>query len=164
MKYLYVTLTRTGLATMDNDAKSCYDRIICNLAIIISQHYGVSSNTASMQAATLQKMLFRIRTAIRDSRKHYSHTTKTPIHGTGQGSCAFPAIWLLVSSLLMDCLYILGNGMTIKDVMGKRTLRQLIDGFVDDTSLFTNLITTFVESNDIKELTSRLQHNMIAWK
>jgi hypothetical protein len=25
MKYLYSILTRTGLATMDNDAKSCYD-------------------------------------------------------------------------------------------------------------------------------------------
>jgi hypothetical protein len=64
----------------------------------------------------------------------------------------------------MDCLYTLGNGMTVKDVLGKRTLRQLIDGFVDDTSLFTNLLNTIIESNDIKELTSRLQHDMIAWK
>jgi hypothetical protein len=58
-----------------------------------------------MQAETLQKMLFRIRTAIGDSKKSYSNSSKTPIHGTGQGSCASPAIWLLVSSLLMDCLY-----------------------------------------------------------
>jgi hypothetical protein len=164
MKYLYATLTRTGLATMDNDAKSCYDWIICNLAMIISQHYGVSNSAASMQAPTLQKMLFQIRTAIGDSKKNYSHSTNTPIHGTGQGSCALPAIWLLVSSLLMDCLYILGNSMTIQDVFGKQKLRQLIDGFVDDTSLFTNLLNTIVESNDIKELTLRLQYNMIAWK
>jgi hypothetical protein len=142
MKYLYATLTRTGLATMDNDAKSCYDRIICNLAMMISQHYGVPNDAASMQAETLQKMLFHIRTAIGDSKQHYSHSMETPIHGTGQGSCASPAIWLLVSSLLMDCLYTLGNGMTIKDVLGQRTLWQMIDGFVDDTSLFTNLLNT----------------------
>jgi hypothetical protein len=153
---LYATLTRTGLASMDNDAKSCYDRIICNLAMMISQHDGASNEAASMQAETIQKMLFRIRTAIGDSKHHYSRSTDTPIHGTGQGSCASPAIWLLVCSLLTDCLYLLGNSLTIKDVLGKRTLLQLIDGFVDDTSLFTNLLNTLVESNDIEDLTSRL--------
>jgi rhamnose utilization protein RhaD (predicted bifunctional aldolase and dehydrogenase) len=55
MKYLYAILTRTGLATMDNDAKSCYDRIICNLAMIVSQYFGVSARAAKMQATTLQK-------------------------------------------------------------------------------------------------------------
>jgi hypothetical protein len=40
----------------------------------------------------------------------------------------------------------------------------LIDGFVDDTSLFTNLLNTIIESNDIEELTSQLRHDMIAWK
>jgi hypothetical protein len=34
MKYLYSRLTRTGMATMDNDAKSCYDRIICTFPMI----------------------------------------------------------------------------------------------------------------------------------
>jgi hypothetical protein len=46
MKCLYGILTRTGIATMDNDAKSCYDRIICNLAMIISQYFGVNKNAA----------------------------------------------------------------------------------------------------------------------
>jgi hypothetical protein len=117
-----------------------------------------------MQAETLQKMIFRIRTAIGDSKRSYRHSTSTPIHGTGQGSCASPDIWLLVCSLLMDCLSTMGHGMTLYDVFGKRTLRQLIDGFVDDTSLFTDLIKTFLDRNDIALLKSRLQHDMIAWK
>jgi hypothetical protein len=41
MKYLYAHLTRTMLGTIDNDAKSCFDRIICNLAMAISSYYGV---------------------------------------------------------------------------------------------------------------------------
>jgi hypothetical protein len=164
MKYLYATLTRTGLATMDNNAKSCYDRITCNLAMMVSQYYGVSKEAASTQAETLQKMLYRIRTAIGDSKNSYSHSTTTPIHRTGQGSCASPAIWLLVSSLLMDCLYQIGYGMVMIDVFGDRTLRQLIDGFVDNTSLLTNLISTLLESNDVEHLTTRLRHDMNAWK
>jgi hypothetical protein len=112
MKYLYATLTRTGLATMDNDAKSCYDRIICNLAMIVSQYFGMSTTAEATQAETLQQMCFRICTALGDSKISYSHSETTPIHGTGQGSCASPAIWLLVSSLLMDCLFKIWHGMT----------------------------------------------------
>jgi hypothetical protein len=54
--------------------------------------------------------------------------------------------------------------MTFHDVIGNRTLRQLIDGFVDDTSLFSNLLRSSVDCNDIESLTSRLRHDMIAWK
>jgi hypothetical protein len=136
MKYLYAMLTRTGLATMDNDAKSCYDRIICNLAMMVSQNFGVNQEAASMQAETLQQMCFRIRTALGDSKNFYKHSSSTPIHGTGQGSCASPAIWLLVSSLLMDCLKQIRHGMTLNDVLGKRTLRQLINRLVDDMTRF----------------------------
>jgi hypothetical protein len=38
MKYLYSSLTRTPLATIDNDAKSCFDRIVCGLAMAISMY------------------------------------------------------------------------------------------------------------------------------
>jgi hypothetical protein len=67
MKYLYSRLTKTNLATMDNDAKSCYDRIICNIAMIISQYYGVNCSMASLHATTLKKMKYRLRTALGDS-------------------------------------------------------------------------------------------------
>jgi hypothetical protein len=30
MKYMYSSMTRTQLGTVDNDAKSCYDQIMCN--------------------------------------------------------------------------------------------------------------------------------------
>jgi hypothetical protein len=38
MKYLYAVTTRTPLGTIDNDAKSCYDRMICNLSTLISYY------------------------------------------------------------------------------------------------------------------------------
>jgi hypothetical protein len=103
-----------------------------------------------------------------DSKNFYKHLTKTPVHGTGQGSCSSPAIWLLISSILMDCLSKLGNGLTMQDVMGTEfsleSLRQWIDGFVDNTSLFTNITRSFGDTNDIRELTNRLRQDMIAWK
>ena len=44
---------------MDNDAKAFYDMIICNLAITISQYFGMPQNTYNMQAKPLENMEFR---------------------------------------------------------------------------------------------------------
>jgi hypothetical protein len=58
-------------------------------------------------------MKFRLRKALGDSVKTYQHSYETPIHGTGQGSCASPTKWLLISIILMDCLSELGGGMRL---------------------------------------------------
>ena len=58
MKYLYSNITRTGLATMDNDAKSCFDRIICNLAMMISRYFGMTKRACKMHGMTLKKMRY----------------------------------------------------------------------------------------------------------
>jgi hypothetical protein len=140
-KYLYSTLTRTNLLTMDNDAKACYDRIICNLAMLISQYYGMPQHACKTQAKTIEQMKFYIRTAIGISDESYQHTTETPIHGSGQGSCASPTLWLLISSLLMRILESRAKGMTMQDIIkDNKEIISAIDGFVDDTSLFTNLL------------------------
>jgi hypothetical protein len=57
MKYLYSRLIITGLVTMDNDAKSCYDQIVCNFAMIVSKYFGISSKAESTQAQTLLKCI-----------------------------------------------------------------------------------------------------------
>jgi hypothetical protein len=63
-----------------------------------------------------------------------------PIHGTGQGSCASLAIWLLVSSFIMDILQDHATGMNMVDIQTKYApIIHWIEGFVDDNSIFTNL-------------------------
>jgi hypothetical protein len=140
MKYTYSKMTRTPLLTIDNDAKSCFDRILCNVAMLISQYFGVDINACNLQSTNLEKSQFRIRTGLGDSTTTYSHSCKTPIHGTGQGSCSSPAIWLLTSSFIMDLLQENGHGMSMEDVeYFKKIRQQFIEGFVDDNSIFTNL-------------------------
>jgi hypothetical protein len=160
MKYLYAHLTRTGMATMDNDAKSCYDRIICNLAMMVSKYFGMSARACSTHATTLKNMRFRLRTALGDSGRFYNHTEATPVHGSGQGSCASPCLWLLISSILMDCLAELGTGMTMADVTTLQTIQQWIEGFVDDTSLFANTIPF---KDNLPDLKTNLAHDMQLW-
>jgi hypothetical protein len=115
------------------------------------------------QATTLKKMQYRLRTALGDSKQYYQHSEKTPIHGTGQGSCASPCIWLLISSILMDCLAELGGGVVMKDVT-PGTIQQWIEGFVDDSSLFSNLPRDNKNPNDVKLLHEKLRRDMILWR
>jgi hypothetical protein len=160
-KYQYARFTRTSLGTIDNDAKSCYDRIIISVAMLISKYYGIPNNFCRMQAENLKKTKFHIRTAAGDSKEFYCHTENDPIYGTGQGSCASPAIWLFISSFIMDCLQEQGNGMCMYNISKTtQSVMSWIEGFVDDTSIFTNLE---YYHNDIKTLKKKLTEDGNRW-
>ena len=160
-KYLYSELTRTALLTMDNDAKACYDRIICNLAMLASQYYGMPVEACQTHAKTLRAMEFHLRTALGVSEKFYKHTTTTPVHGSGQGSCASPTLWLILSSILMKSLEQQTSGMTISPIGVKdQPIETIIDGFVDDTSIFVNL--PFYETNQA-QIFQKLQDATGKW-
>lgn len=121
----------------------------------------MTTRACQMQSSTLQKMQFRLRTALGESLRQYKHTPTAPIHGSGQGSCASPCLWLLISSLLIDCLEDLGGGMTMRDINNVSFIKQWLDGYVDDTSLFTNLPT--VVEDDIQGVATSLQNDMRSW-
>jgi hypothetical protein len=87
--------------------------------VIISQYYGLSTKTVNAQGQILKQMKYRLRTVLGDSKKFYYHTIDSSIHGTGQGSCASPDLWLLISSTLMNCLAELAGGMTMADAVDK---------------------------------------------
>jgi hypothetical protein len=157
MKYTYSKLTRTPLITVDNDAKSCFDWILCNVAMMVSQYFGITNTLCNLQSTNLKNSTFQIRTAAGDSAETYQHSKTTPVHGTGQGSCASPAIWLLISSFIMDLLEQNANGMELHDIDSRvKIIQKWIDGFVDDNSIFTNL--SFGNSNLIK-LLEKAQHD-----
>ena len=92
------------LVQTNYDATSCYDRIIINLAMLVSRKYGVPFLIALTNACTLEQAIYRIRTELGVSTDSYSHCRDHPIHGTGQGSGNSPArIWCFLSSVLFDC-------------------------------------------------------------
>ena len=159
MKYLNSALTRSPMATMDNDAKSCYDRVIASLALLISHHYGVPESICKTVGDTLQRMKFRIRTAMGISEDFYSHTEHTPIHGVGQGGTASPAFWLLISSILFDCYEKRAQGMKLQDPTGVYSVQQWLEALVDDTSIFTNVAA----NKNVGELVKALESDAQYW-
>ena len=85
--------SRKSFVQTNYDAMSCYDRIIPNLAMLVSRKFGVSQAITEMNAATLEHAEYRIRTEMGVAETGYVHTNSWPIYGTGQGSGNSPMIW-----------------------------------------------------------------------
>jgi hypothetical protein len=142
---------------MDNDAKSCFDRILCVIAMIVSMYYGIPLLAAIVHAKTLHDMQYKIKTALGPSNLSYKHSEITPIHGTGQGSCASPAVWVHISSTLMDIHKEKAFGFEAHSVKKNYTIKIFNQGFVDDTSLPVN------GGANITALRNRLNHDAQRW-
>jgi hypothetical protein len=161
MKYSVAWLTGTMLANGDNDAKLCYDRIIVSLCMIISAHFGMTRAARKTHAKTSEQMEFRLRAAMGTCTKSYTNTVENPVHGMGQGSSSLSAHWLLISLLIMDCLAGMGTSMQLLDPGNEETLKQWIDGFVDNTLLFVNLQQ---DKDNIKQLSKTLTEDLGLWE
>ena len=64
LKYDLSYLTRRSLFNFDNDASSCYDRIIVPLASVINRKYGMHRSIVATHAKTLQEARFHLKTLL----------------------------------------------------------------------------------------------------
>jgi hypothetical protein len=85
------------------DATACYDRIVPNLAMMVSKRFGVPHHNTVTNAKTLQSAEYRICMDLGMAETGYKHSDKRPIYGTGQGSGNSPMIWCFLSSILLNC-------------------------------------------------------------
>ena len=134
LKYDLSYLTRRTLVNFDNDATSCYDRIIVPFASLINRKYGLHSKIVAVHSDTLKQARFHLKTSTGVSSKFYSPSLQFPIHGTGQGSGNSPSIWLFISSTLFDVHNSLAQGATFISPDGKLSVRYSMIGFVDDST------------------------------
>lgn len=154
--------SRKALIQTNYDATSCYDRIIPNLAALVSQRFGVPQPTVQTNMVTLQHAKYRLRTELGLSEHHYTHEDASPIYGTGQGSGNSPMIWCFLSSILFDCYEKRAHG-AVYDTPDKRHRTKLyMVGYVDDSNGQTN---SFTADNQppTSELLQKAQHDAQQW-
>ena len=130
--YSIVRLTKAQGSTFDNDAKSCFDRIVMLLPSILSQRLGMPAKACQLFLATLEKIKYHTKTIHGISEATYSTSADHTIHGPGQGSKAAPAIWTVVSCYLLAQMHLKSRGVSITDPQNNITHHQSSSGFVDD--------------------------------
>jgi hypothetical protein len=126
--------TRKSLINFDNDAASCYDRIIPALASLIGRKFGLHKNVVFVYAKTLAETKYKLKTSLGVSDEFYENCQAFPIYGTGQGSGNSPAIWCIVSSVLFSCHQDKAHGAFFCTPDEKTSVSLSMIGFVDDST------------------------------
>ena len=155
--------SRKMLVQTNYDATSCYDRIVPNLAMMVSRKYGVPLMITQTNARTLEHAEYRIRTELGVSEAGYSHTEEYPIYGTGQGSGNSPMIWCFLSSVLFDCYDTLSYKATYCWPDCTHNMELGMIGFVDDSNGQTNCFKTDETPSTLLTMRLKLKHNAQSW-
>jgi hypothetical protein len=134
LSYDLSRILRTNMGTFDNDAKSCYDRIINGIAMLAARRLGMPTTTVATHAGVLSQMKYTIKTAYGISERYIASTESAFLYVTGQGSGASPAVWLTLSTVLFSALQALTIwGMVFTNPSGSIRTERHSDSFVDDT-------------------------------
>jgi ribonuclease HI len=134
LAYEYARVTRTSMITIDNDAKSCYDRIIRVLGMTACMCMGLPLPAASMHNLTHDHMTHQVRTLHGISAESYSATNDEPLEGSGQGSGGSPCIWNVISVTLTDAYSKFTKGIRIFDPLRTLCTRIVAIFYVDDNT------------------------------
>ena len=94
---------------------------------------GANKNAMDTLLRTLEKMSYRIRTAMGISEESYS--IQSWVLGTLQGSGASPAHWLAITSILLGEISKQSSGITFSNPRQTLSLQCAAETYVDDTEL-----------------------------
>jgi hypothetical protein len=158
--YLMMNLTKTDGATFDNDAKACFDRIIPALTNLRSRQLGRPRSPCHTHAKLLLKAAYVLKTAAGTSEQTYIATDDHPLYGEGQGTRWATAAWVLISTLIMALMPEETDGIQFQDPQRTQLLKRIMDAFVDDSTIWKNMI----EGGTIQEIATRLQAAAQLWK
>ena len=141
-----VRLSRAHGSSFDNDAKSCFDRIVMLFPSILAQRLGMSEKACNLFLTTLSKIEYKTKTIHGISEAIYTTTAAHTIHGPGQGSRAAPAIWTIISCYLLSLMKMKSQGVIITDPENTITVQQSSTGFVDDITHYNiNILESLIK-------------------
>ena len=105
LMYDVLRLSRKPGALCSNDARSCYDRVLHSIAMLAFRRLGISSPAAECMLTTIQRMHHHICTSYGDSAfTLHCDGSLIPFQGVLQGNGAAPAIWVIISTPLLNML------------------------------------------------------------
>jgi hypothetical protein len=158
LHYAILRLSRQNGSSFDNDAKSCFDRIVMPVASLAAQQLGMPTKACEVFLSTLSKIKYHVKTAYGISERSYSSNDKRTIHGPGQGGRGSPAIWVAISSLIMHCLQGKTNGFTITNPYDKSDkFTHWMTGFVDDVTHWCSHCDSQYEEQAVRDLQETAQ-------
>ena len=75
-----------NLVILQNDAKSCFDRIINNHSTLHSRRFEILDKAYKIYSTTLLNIKYHVQTTLDTAQCHYQNTIQNPAHESGQGT------------------------------------------------------------------------------
>jgi hypothetical protein len=95
--------------------------------------------SVAMHADLLLKVVYALKTAAGISEKTYSATDEHPLYGERQGTKWTVTAWGMISTLIMTLMPKKSAGIQFQDPQRSLLTKRIMEGFVDDTTLWLNL-------------------------
>jgi hypothetical protein len=128
-KFSTSRMARTNIASLDNDAKSCFDRIVMLVASLCAQKHGMSARFCKLFLSTLEQVEYHVKTSLGVSEASYKTIEGKTVHGPGEGRRGLPSIWVTISCLIMECLQEKSGGYVAAGPDGKAASQTFSSGF-----------------------------------
>ena len=129
--------SRTPMAIISVDAAQCYDRVNHKMMALVWRALQVPLQAIAIIVHCLQYMKIFTRTGWGDSERYFGgDTNDTPFCGLGQGSKAAPALWVQLSSVIVNVYKAMGFGAKITDPITGSKSHTIGCLYVDDTDLY----------------------------
>ena len=134
-------IMRTPMAVLDNDAKSCYDRIPVPVAGVCLRRLNVPDNVVSTFTEQLHNRVRDIKIAQGLSRETITEDKYGSLCGVGQGNAGGPATWHAILETLVQALTLSVPYRFVAIHPGDRSCYTLpITSYVDDCSSAVNTL------------------------
>ena len=145
-------------ASMENDAKSCYDRMVPSLIMLMSRSFGISKGACQAVGKTFQRTRHHLATRNGISEQSFGYTKEDPIFGSWQGATKSVINWVLTSSMIQKIHQDTVQGASFKSTENQTEVNQTTIGFVDDNN---NCVS---QEKDQGPITPKLQESAQKWE
>jgi hypothetical protein len=130
---LTATLTHTLMGQFEIDTTACFDREVMQFVLTCYHSAGAPLGPLTMWENVLHNVVHKVKTGYA-----YSFSPESPIHGPGQGSKAGPGSCSTMTSILIDGMPRLCNGIKFTDPTQQLQYEATVSMLVDDASNSTN--------------------------
>jgi hypothetical protein len=137
--YTHSRITQTNFASMDLDAKSCFDRIMASFGMLYSRFFGIPKSACKLHGLTIAEMQHHVKTALGISSAFFQSTPEKVLYGSGQGSSGSPPLWMSISTILFRALEArMGPGANFSCPRRQNVSSLTTKAWVDDSNDYLN--------------------------
>jgi hypothetical protein len=164
LTYTYSRITRTNFASMDLDAKSCFDRIMALFGMLCSRFFGMPKSACELHGITVSEMQHHVKTALGISSAFFQSTPEKVLYGSSQGSSRSPPLWMTISIVLFRALEArMGKGAQYSCPRKRRVTSHTSEAWVDDSNDYINDFLSEIPWKE-HELCEKLRRQNQEWE